>query len=61
MPNPVVFFDMTAGGEPVGRITMEVKIKKRKKIRTVRIVKIIIIFFHHLGYFLLLLLFGNMC
>ncbi len=24
MPNPVVFFDMAAGGQPVGRIEMEV-------------------------------------
>lgn len=25
MPNPIVFFDMTAGGRPVGRIEMEVR------------------------------------
>lgn len=26
-PNPIVFFDLTVGGEPVGRIVMELYLK----------------------------------
>ena len=31
MPNPTVYFDLTAGGTPVGRVVMEVSIEKVDK------------------------------